>query len=286
MPKFSLIVLASLLAAACSPRDSAQAPANVIYVSIPPQAGIVRAIAGDHYEVRTLLGQGASHESYEPKPSQLEDLARAALYVRMGVPFENAVWNRVREINPKMRVVEAQSGIPPREMHAEEGHEHGDQDPHIWLVPSNMRHMAELVAQTLIEMDPSHAGEYRANLQRVTAGLDALDQDLRRELAPVQGKTFWVYHPAWGYFADAYGLRQHGIEQEGKELGTQSLTRLVTEGKEQGVRVVFLDPRTGGKSAQLVAQEIGARVEPLDPIAEDYSANLRAVARAIREAVQ
>jgi zinc transport system substrate-binding protein len=270
--------------AGCSARDGAQT--SLIYVSIPPQAGIVRALAGDHYEVRTLLGQGASHESYEPRPSQLQDLAQAALYVRMGVPFENAVWDRVREINPRMRVVEGNAGVAPRAMSPGEGHEHGDKDPHVWLVPANMSRMAERVAQALIEMDPAHADEYRANLKKVTDNLNALDKDLRAELDPVRGKAFWVYHPAWGYFADAYGLRQHAVEQEGKELGAQSLARLVAEGKEQGVRVIFLDPRSGGKSAEVLAREIGARVEKLDPLAEEYAANLRAAAHAIREALQ
>lgn len=285
MFKRGFLVLCLAAVAACGTREDGSGK-PVVYVSIPPQAGIVRAIAGDHFEVRTLLGPNASHESYEPRPSQLQDLARAGVYVRAGVPFEETSWARLREINPRMTVVEPFEGVPRRALDEGEGHVHGGVDPHVWLVPAGMQAMAAGVAEVLAQADPAHADEYRANLARVDAELGALDADLRRELEPVRGKAFWVYHPAWGYFAAAYGLRQRAIEQEGRELGSQSLARLINDARQEGVRVIFVDPRTSAKSARLVAQEIGARVETLDPLAEDYGAGLRAAARAIREAVQ
>lgn len=289
MPKLSFIVSIALIAAVavgCFESGTGAPSERVIYVSIPPQAGVVRAVAGERYDVRVLLPPGASHEAYEPRPSQLRELAVADLYVRIGVPFENVTWDRVRDINPKMAVVHAHEGIPLRPYDPHEGHAHGGDDPHVWLAPANMKHMAEKVAEALAQQDPAHADEYRANLAGVVRELDALDRDLRRELEPVRCQAFWVYHPAWGYFADAYGLEQRAVEQEGRELGAQSLARIVNEARNEGVRVIFVDPRAGAKSARLVAEEIGARVETLDPLAEDYAANLRAAARAIREGLE
>lgn len=288
--RIAVLAGVACLAIACGQASDSASAKPLIYVSIPPQAEIVERIAGDRFEVRVLLGQGSSHETYEPRPSQIRDLAKAALYVRMGVPYEEASWDSIRGANEKMRVVfgleEAERRtMTEKEGHAGDDHGHGAADPHLWLDPRNMKRQAEAVARALQDLDPEHAQEYADNLGQVQAELDQLDADLRRILEPVRGKAFWVYHPAWGYFADAYGLEQRAVEQHGKEIGIQSLARLVEEAREAGVRVIFVDPQFSSRNARVVAQEIGADIRELNPLAPDYTANLRRAAEAIAEAL-
>ena len=98
-------------------------------------------------------------------------------------------------------------------------------------------------------------------------------------LAPCKGKTFYVYHPAFGYFADAYGLKQVSVEIEGKEPTAKQLADLITRAKADGVHVIFVQQQFPRKSAEAIAQEIDGVVIPIDPLSENYVANLEDIAR-------
>ncbi|MBN2311097.1 MAG: zinc ABC transporter substrate-binding protein [Candidatus Hydrogenedentes bacterium] len=282
----AVAALASMACGCGGPGTGADKP--LVYAGIPPHAYLVQRIAGDAVECRVLLPPGASPAMYDPTPAQMSDLGRAAVYVRSGVPFEEAIWDKIRDANRAMRVVDTQAGVALRAMESHEhegenhgGHEGGRPDPHVWLVPGNAAIAAKAVCEALQAVDPEHSTQYAENLDGLLAELDALDAELASILKPLQGKEFWVFHPAWGYFADAYGLKQRSIEAEGKEPGPQSMGRLVDEMKAEGVRVVFYDPQFSARQAEVLAKEVGAEVQELNPMAEDYAENLRAAARAI-----
>jgi zinc transport system substrate-binding protein len=87
-----------------------------------------------------------------------------------------------------------------------------------------------------------------------------------------------VFHPAWGYFAHAYGLKQVPIEIEGKEPKPAQLKELIQHTRKNDIKAVFVQPQFSTKSAELVAREIGGQVAFADPLAEDWIANLRQAA--------
>ncbi|PWG64333.1 metal ABC transporter solute-binding protein, Zn/Mn family [Spiribacter halobius] len=185
-----------------------------------------------------------------------------------------------------------------QEPHEETGHghehagEHGDAhapeepDPHVWTDPRNVITMAATIRDTLSELDPDGAGVYRQRFEAYRDRLRELDAELESMLADIRQRRFMVYHPSWGYFADRYGLEQLPIELEGKEPGPASLARVVNQAREAGVRVIFVQPQFSERSARRVAEAIDGEVVAVDPLAEDYAANLRRVARAFRAAMQ
>jgi zinc transport system substrate-binding protein len=116
---------------------------------------------------------------------------------------------------------------------------------------------------------------YQINAEALIKDLETLDRDIRDRLAPLRGRTLWVVHPSWGYFAEAYGLVQRAVEHEGKEPGPKRLVHLIAEMKRQGARVIFTDPQFSDKTARLIAREAGADVKPLDTLAHNYLENLR-----------
>lgn len=94
-----------------------------------------------------------------------------------------------------------------------------------------------------------------------------------------------VFHPAWGYFARAYGLQQIAVEVEGKEPGPQTLARIIDAARREKVRVVFVQKQFSKTAAAAVAREIGGRVVDIDPLAEDFMGNTRTVAGALADAM-
>jgi zinc transport system substrate-binding protein len=159
-------------------------------------------------------------------------------------------------------------------------------DPHIWLNPRLVKIQARTIADALIQVDPKGKTAYERNLAIFVKDLDKLDAKLKKTLAPFKGKTFMVFHPAWGYFADAYGLKQDPIEIEGKNPSSKQLSRIIETAKTEGVRIIFVQPQFSRRLAKRVAESIGGAVAPINPLARDYIANLEEVAAKVSDAMK
>ncbi|MGE5152815.1 MAG: metal ABC transporter solute-binding protein, Zn/Mn family [Bdellovibrio bacteriovorus] len=281
-----------------------------IFVGVPPLQTFAERVGGPHVEVQSLVQPGQSPHVYEPTPRQVAALGRADLYLGIGIPFETAQLPRIRAANPRLRVLDAREGVDLRPLEAhdhdgssgpgvqaqahsepsgvaagQEAHDHAmELDPHVWTSPRVAQRIALGIRDALTEIDPANAQAYGANYQSFAAELDGLDRDIRAELASVGVRRFMVYHPAWGYFADAYGLVQVPIEKAGKEPGPRSLAALIDQARREGVKVIFVQPQVGSKSAEQVAAAIGGRVVVIDPLAADYVGSLRRAAREIAAA--
>ena len=140
------------------------------------------------------------------------------------------------------------------------------------------------MAHALEWIDVGHQETYRQNLAALEKKLDRLDDRVRRKLAPLKGKAFFVYHPAWGYFADEYGLRQVPIEIEGKEPSDAELTELQREVRREKVKVIFAQPQTPQRAVRAIIQSVeSVRMSILDDLDPDPSA---AIQRAADEIAQ
>ena len=169
-----------------------------------------------------------------------------------------------------------------------EDHQHGNShhdnelDPHIWLDPMLVKKQGEIIRNTLIKLDPAGEDIYRKNFLAFSADLDQLDEKLRQALLPVKGKTFFVFHPAFGYLARAYGLKQVAVETGGKKPSGRHLARLIESARAKDVKVLFVQPQFSQKSAETIAQAIDGVVVAIDPLAKDYFSNMEKIAREVR----
>ncbi len=170
--------------------------------------------------------------------------------------------------------------------HDEDHHEHAGLDPHIWLSPPLVKVQARTILAALQEADPAHRSVYEANFKAFAAQIDQLDADLKKIFAGKTGLQFMVFHPSWGYFAHAYGLKQVPIEIEGKEPKPAQLKELIQHARENNIKVVFVQPQFSTKSAKLIAREIAGQIAFADPLAEDWMANLREVANKFQSALK
>lgn len=275
-------------------------------VSIAPEAYFLKQIAGDRVEAVVMVPPGADAHTYEPKPRQLADLSKAAVYFAIGMDFEDAWLPRFAAANPKMAIVRTDAGIDkiPMVAHhddddhdkgkkghghdaAEKGHEHddGEPDPHVWLSPNLAKVIGASMRDALAKADPEGAADYAAGYERFAAQCDALDAGIKKVFAdvPAGQRKFMVFHPSWGYFAKDYGLTQVPIEQLGREPGPKALAGLIKEAKADGVKVIFVQPQLSAAQAGTIAKGIGGSTAAIDPLAEDWPAALRGAAAALRQ---
>ena len=264
-----------------------------VFVSILPQRYFVERIAGNEVQISVMVRPGADPATYEPSPQQMADLAHAQAYFSIGVPFEAAWLGRIEANHPQLMVVDTREGIALRQI---EGHRHGSPsaggneehllDPHIWLSPRLVRQQAESIYQALAALNPTQAPVYFRNYQLFLDDLQILDGEIRGIVGSGEGGKFMVFHPAWGYFADEYGLQQIPIELEGKEPTAKELTQIIDLARREKIKVIFVQSQFNVKPAKTVANAVGARIVRIDPLAEDYIDNMVSMARAISEALK
>ena len=271
-------------------------PAVRAFVSIPPQAYFVERVGGDRVAVEVMVGPGRSPTDYAPTPKQMAALSRADVYFSIGVPFE-AVWlSRIRDANPAVRVVDTRRGTKLRRIdegeHGDAGHEghHGHEagalDPHIWLSPRLAKLQARTVLLTLCDVDPAGRAAYEAGFASFVRDVDELDNRILFSMQNLPSRTLMVFHPAFGYFADAYQLEQVAVETGGKEPSARQITRLVEMARERSVRVIFVQPQFSKAGAAAIAESIDGVVVPIDPLARDWLANLSRMADEVVKGLQ
>jgi zinc transport system substrate-binding protein len=222
-----------------------------------------------------MIPAGAG-ETFEPTLAQIAFLQRAAVYVKLGhpaFPFESTWLAGLLADTEGVEVVDCSQGLPD-----------ATGDPHLWLSPRLVKRMARAIEAGLSETRPEAAAEFSANRERFEAEIDALDAELRALLADKRGWRFLVVHPAWGHFAHEYGLIQLAVEREGREPDPKHLAELLGEARRRGIRAVLTQREASDAIARTVADEIGAEVVVLDPLAHDWPESLRQSARAIAAA--
>jgi zinc transport system substrate-binding protein len=151
------------------------------------------------------------------------------------------------------------------------------------MSPPAVKIQVSTIAASLAEMAPHRAEQFQANAAAYTAKLDGLHEELKAIFAGLHSPNLLVFHPAWGYFADTYGLRQIAIEQAGKEPSPEQMQRIIDIAKASDIRVIFIQQQFSRGIALSVAEQIGGVVVSIDPLAEDYLANLKTVGRIIFE---
>jgi zinc transport system substrate-binding protein len=176
----------------------------------------------------------------------------------------------------------------------DDGHDHGPEDPHVWLDPDRLATIADEVAASLGAIDTAHADQYAARADELRQELAALDAEYADGLADCERREIVVSHAAFGYLADRYDLTQiavTGLSPE-DEPTPQRLAEVAREAREHGATTIFFEVLVNPRVAEVIAEQVGAETEVLDPIEglapgadEDYFSLMRANLTNLRTAL-
>lgn len=274
-----------------------------VFVNIPPQAYFVEQIGGELADVRVLVSPGENPHMFTPTPRQIMHLGNADIYFHGIMPFGKAIAGKIAGSGSAVHIVDITEGIDLRPVDGQCDHDHahdaggvdghdthhrhnGDvMDPHVWLSPPEIKVQARNIADALKEADPARAGVYERNLNEFVGRTEEVHRRLTDILEPLRGRTFYVYHPAFGYFARTYGLVQEAVETGGRSPAPRHIRELIKKAGQEGVRVLFVQPQFDHRSAQTIADAINGVVIPLDPLAHDVLENLVEIAGRIESAL-
>lgn len=292
-----LLVLAVATNGSAAPETSKKLR---VFVPVLPYEFLFERIGGDWIEVSAIVQEGGDCHNYSPSPRQITEISKANLIFSGGLSFESNFFVSVGDgiTSPKeidllegLELLEGTCGeCESAKADGEEpaGHEHDHEelkDAHVWLSPQMLLQQAERVAAILKQHTPAEASkDIDANMANLKSELTRLDAELTEKLAPVKGTAFYVYHGAFAYFAADYGLEQKAIEIAGRSPSPKQVTAIAKQAKEEGVKVIFVQPQFDQSAAESLAETINGKVQTLDPLEKDIIANLRVIADTIRAA--
>ncbi|WP_223459211.1 MULTISPECIES: zinc ABC transporter substrate-binding protein ZnuA [unclassified Pseudomonas] len=258
---------------------SAQAEVKVL-TSIKPLQLIAAAVQDGVAIPEVLLPPGASPHNYALRPSDVRKVQSVDLLYWIGPDMEGFL---PRVLNGRTLPSVAVQELPGMKLrrfaedshsHAEEADEHdhdhrpGSLDAHLWLSPVNARVIATKMAADLSAADPDNAARYQSNLKAFDERLDALDARLKKRLADVQGRPYFVFHEAFDYFEDAYGLKHVGVFSVGAEVqpGAQHVAAMRARLQEVGKTCVFSEPPLRPRLAETLVTGLPVKLAELDAL--------------------
>ena len=277
----TLILTFTLIFSLCSCKQETTGNKRIIAVSIVPQATFLEKVCGDNFEIITMVPAGASAETYETTPSQMQALQDAEIYFSIGVPVEeNSILPSVTE---KTKIISLHS--ISEEVFPEVTID-GERDPHIWLSPKRVTVMINAIAETLTEIDPENREFYMTNAEKYCDELTRLDGEINELLKEKNNRKFIAFHPAFGYFANDYSLTMYALEEHGKEADAKHMAEMIDLAKKEKIKVIFYQAETSGHQAQAFAEELKGKAVCLEPLAADYTENLKKMATTLAGAMK
>ncbi|EJN19314.1 zinc ABC transporter substrate-binding protein [Pseudomonas sp. WJP1] len=258
---------------------SAQAEVKVL-TSIKPLQLIAAAVQDGVAIPEVLLPPGASPHNYALRPSDVRKVQSVDLLYWIGPDMEGFMPRVLNGRTLPSVAVQELPGLKLRHFaednhsHAEEADEHdhdhrpGTLDAHLWLSPVNARVIAAKMAADLSAADSANAARYQSNLKAFDERLDALDARLKKRLAGIEGKPYFVFHEAFDYFEDAYGLKHAGVFSVAAEVqpGAQHVAAMRARLQEVGKTCVFSEPPLRPRLAETLVAGLPVKLAELDAL--------------------
>ena len=264
------LLLLSLLLAACGaiPNSAPAGSATLNVVATFSILGdLVQTVAGNNFQVHTLVGPDGDTHTYEPIPADGVALAQANLIFENGLGFETWLDKLYSASASKAKRVVVTTGVTPGQIAI--GDAAGQTDPHAWQDVSYAMGMVNTIRDTLVAEDPGHAAAYQANAAAYLKQLQDLDGTIQQQasLIPADRRKLVTNHDALGYFAKRYGFQVIGsalgsISTEASEPSAAEIAKLTDEIKSAGVPAIFTENIENSAVIAQVAQEAGVKVAP------------------------
>jgi len=276
-----------------------------VIASIMPVHSIAAAVMGDTGQPELLLKGRQSEHAASFTASQLSKLGQADLVFIVGHGLEAKLaqlsgseavsGKRFVELSeaPGIKTHKVREGGAwehgPEQNQKEAAHGHHEEgvltfDPHIWLDPDNAKTMANAIAAELAKIDPAHTEAYAANAARLASDIDAASRQISSEMANIRNQPFIVFHDAYQYFENRFGLWAVGsiANISAASPSAQRLKEIRGKLSATGAVCVFREPQFDSKFVDTVIEGSSARSGVLDPLGADLEPGPGAYLRLLR----
>ncbi len=252
-----------------------------VAVTIEVEKAFVEGVAGDLVDITTLVPKGGSPETFEASPLEIEKFKDSEIFFAMELPVENG---KNIPTDGNFKTIDLAAAV--RLKYEDRYFAPGSRDHHIWLSPKRVILMVEKIAETLINEDPANKEVYLKNKEEYIKKIENMDMEIQNILKDKKQKTFLIYHPALGYFADDYGLDMLAFEEEGKEADPRHIGELIDLAKIKNIKGIITTEEISAKQVEAFAEEIGGKVIVVEVLSKDYIGSMENIAKQIEGLLQ
>ncbi|MCJ0931996.1 zinc ABC transporter substrate-binding protein [Virgibacillus halodenitrificans] len=272
-----------------------------VYTTLYPLEFFTKQIGGNKVEVESILPPGADAHTFEPDSKQMVDIAKADLFIYNNKQMEGYAKSIDEALQTEhVETLEATAGIDllsyteehtheeavhedehehGKDEHLHDGnhsaeeqenkhgetadhsHQHGDEDPHVWLDPIRSIELAHHIKDKLIEIDPEAKEAFEANFTALKAKLEELDASYKKKLNSMDENEILVTHAAYGYWEDSYGLEQIAISglSPSNEPSQKQLKKVIDIVKEHQINYLLFEQNVEPRVAKIIQKETNVR---------------------------
>lgn len=264
------------------PASAFAAPLRVLASFLPMYLFTVNVVGGAPGVTVDLLlpaDLGCPHD-YALTPSDMRKIASADLFIANGMGMEAFLGAPVRKANPQVRTIETASSVPALRETPDAGnghrgrgrdrdHGHGDVNPHTWVSPKNAVIQVRAIEKALAEASPGNEALFRANADAYVRRLESLHREFVEASRSFRKRNVVTFHNVFDHLARDYGLTIVGLVESapGQQPSAGEVRRLVRTIRDKGVPVLFTEPQSPRRIADVIAREAGIPVRELDPVA-------------------
>ena len=274
----SLLFAIAIASAGCRKQEKEADTCPLVAASFFPLYDFARELGGTNFNIVCLVPPGGDPHAMEASPALSKTVARAELVLLLGLGMDG--WVEKLAVAEKRRSVQTSAGLPVRQesvpslaadsapstagSHASPA---DSVDPHMWLDPVLARQIVNTIAAQMTDIAPEHREFVEARRQRLVAGLTQLDREFDAVTKSLPRRQLVTFHGAFAYLFARYQLETVGVIElfPGNEPSAAYLRRLVDSMRRLDLKVIFAEPQLPDRPAQIIAREIGGRVERLDP---------------------
>ena len=279
LSRFRLALLATVITLSPATLASASAEPLKVIASFSIIGDFAKNVGGQRVEVTTLVGPDGDAHVYEPKPADAVAMAGADVVLVNGLHFEGFLERLVETSGAKAQIVELTKGVEPLKMQeeheaegeahdaaaeAEEGHHHGDTDPHAFQSIANAKIYVKNIADAFCAADAEGCDAYKANAEAYTQKLSAAEDEVKAAVAsiPEDKRVIITSHDAFGYFEHEYGLTflaPEGVSTDA-EASAADVAALIRQVREDKASAIFVESITNARLAEQIAAETGLKI--------------------------
>lgn len=277
-----ITIILALFAVSCTHQERTDKP--IITVSLAPQKYFLEQLLGDMAEINVLVPSGNNPEHYDPAPRDITKLQSSIAYFAIGtLPFEQQ-WIEI--LPESVQVINIARQMPHDMIFSHDeahSHVHIYGDPHYWTSISGAKAMLEVMLDALQELFPEEQEQLRENyLSCLEHSINDVERLARETFQGQDSIAFVIYHPSLSLFASEWGLQQLVIEENGLEPTPRHLVRLIEEARSSDTRVVLIQEEFDQKNAESIASELGLETYAIQPLAEDWTAEMTRLIEAFK----
>ena len=235
--------------------------------TVAPITSIVSQVVGEHADITGIVPEGTNSHTFEPAPSVAEILSRADVVFVNGLKLEDPTLELAeKNVKDGSRIVKLGDEVLPEEDYLYDfsfPEEEGKPNPHLWTDPTFVKKYAEVVRDTMVEVDPDHEADYDANYEAFAAQIDAFDEAMRASFAtlPKERRKLLTYHDAYAYFAKTYDWEVIGAIQVEtfEEPSAREVADLIRQVEAEGVPAIFGSEVFPSPVLEQIGKEAGVR---------------------------